>query len=320
MTNPKRRTVGDYAWLVFTGAAMGSADVVPGVSGGTMAFILGIYEELINTIKSVNLQFFRLLIRFRIRDALEQINWKFIVALGAGLGTAFITLAHVISWFLEQHPVPLFSFFFGLILASVLAVSMHVRWRPGMVTALIAGTLLVYFVVGLIPLDMPHDPFTLFYSGALAITAMILPGISGAFILLILGQYEYFINAVRELDVLGLIPLVAGMVVGIMLFARILSWLLKHFHQITITLLVGFMLGSLRRIWPFKEIVETRIDRHGEEIPVLYRNILPDFGSGEFWISLGLCVSGFVLISLLDHLHTRNNPFVRLFFVRRARA
>lgn len=320
MINNKKRTFSEYAWLVFTGVAMGSADVVPGVSGGTMAFILGIYEELIDTIKSVNLQFFRLLIRFRIRDALEHINWKFIIALGAGLGTAFITLAHVISWLLEQHPVPLFSFFFGLILASVLAVSMHVRWRIEMVIALIAGTLLVYFVVGLIPLDMPHDPFTLFYSGALAISAMILPGISGAFILLILGQYEYFINTIKEFNVIGLIPLVAGMAAGIMLFARVLSWLLKHVHQITITLLVGFMLGSLRRIWPFKVVVETRIDRHGEEIPMLYQNILPDFGSAEFWMSLGLCVSGFVLISLLDHLHTRNNPFVRLFSARRARA
>ncbi len=313
----KKRSLGEYAYLIFTGAAMGSADVVPGVSGGTMAFILGVYEELVNTIKSVNLRLFGLLIRLRIQEAVEHVNLKFLVSLGSGLLAAFISLAHVIGWLLDHYPVPLFSFFFGLIAASVIAVGMHVRWNAVMVAAMAAGAVFVYSLVGLIPMDMPHDPFTLFYSGALAITAMILPGISGAFILLVLGQYEFLINSIRTMDLIGIMPMVIGMVAGIMLFARILSWLLKNYHQITITLLVGFMLGSLRRIWPFKEVVETRIDRHGDIVPAVYNNVLPDLTSGVFWISLALCLAGFLLISMLDHFRTGNNPIACMVMRRR---
>lgn len=308
----KGRTPGEYGYLVFTGAAMGAADVVPGVSGGTMAFILGVYEELINTIKSFNIQLLRLLLRFRIRDALEHVNWKFIVALGGGLGTAILSLARLLSWLLEHHPVPLYAFFFGLVAASVVAVSAHVHWKPSMVATLVVGTVGAYLIVGMVPMDMPNDPLTLFLSGAVAICAMILPGISGSFILLILGQYAYVLNAVKDFNIVALIPAVAGMVVGIMTFSRVLSWLLKHYHQVTITLLVGFMLGSLRKIWPFKEVLEWMENRHGEMVPIREANILPDFGGNEFWLSLGLCVFGFLLISLLDHMQSKSNPFIRL--------
>ena len=316
-TEKKTRTPGEYGYLVFTGAAMGAADVVPGVSGGTMAFILGVYEELIHTIKSFNLKLLRLLFAFRIREALEHVNWKFIIALGGGLGTAVLSLARVLSWLLEHHPVPLYAFFFGLVAASIVAVSAHVRWNPSMAATLIVGSVGAYLIVGLVPIDMPNDPLTLFLSGSVAICAMILPGISGSFILLILGQYEFVINAVKEFDIVALAPALAGMVVGIMVFSRVLSWLLKHYHQVTVTLLVGFMLGSLRRIWPFKDVVATRIDRHGDEVPIEFINVLPDFGSGVFWLSLGLCVLGFLLISGLDHMQSRSNPFMRLWTGKR---
>ncbi len=302
----------DYAYLVFTGAAMGAADVVPGVSGGTMAFILGVYEELIDTIKSFNIQFVRLLLQFRIRDSLEHINWKFILALGGGLGGAVLSLARALSWLLDHHPVPLYAFFFGLVVASIVAVSSHVHWKPSMVATLLAGSIGAYFLVGMVPLDMPHDPLTLFLSGAVAISAMILPGISGSFILLILGQYAFVLNAVKDFNVFALAPAAAGMVVGIMAFSRLLSWLLKRYHQVTITLLTGFMLGSLRRIYPFKEVLEWMENRHGEMVPIREMNILPDFSSSTFWLSLGLAVAGFLLISLLDHAQSRSNPFIRL--------
>ena len=308
----KTRTPGEYGYLVFTGAAMGAADVVPGVSGGTMAFILGVYEELIHTIKSVNAKFLRLLFAFRIREALEHVNWKFIIALGGGLGGAVLSLARILSWLLEHHPVPLYAFFFGLVSASIVAVSAHVHWKPSMAATLVVGTLVAYVIVGRVPMDMPNDPLTLFLSGSVAICAMILPGISGSFILLILGQYEFVINAVKELDVIALAPAVAGMVLGIMVFARILSWLLKHYHQVTVTLLIGFMLGSLRRIWPFKEVQEWMENRHGDLVPMVEHNVLPDFGSGVFWTSLGLCVFGFILISALDHMKSKANPCVRV--------
>lgn len=300
-----RRTPAQYACLVFTGAAMGAADVVPGVSGGTMAFILGVYEELIETIKAFNLTWVRLLLRRRFRDALLHINLPFLLALGGGLLAALLSLAHVVSWLLAHHPEPLFALFFGLVAASVLAVSTHVRWGASRLLTLAAGTLLAYWVVGLVPLEMPHAPWMLFLSGAVAICAMILPGISGSFLLLILGQYAYVLEAVKTFDLLVLMPFMFGMAAGIGGFSRLLSWLLKHVHQLTVTLLIGFMLGSLRRIWPFKRVV-------GDTEGALLRevNVLPDVTQSGFWLAVGLCIAGFILISLLDHVRSRNNPLV----------
>ncbi len=302
----------DYAYLVFSGAAMGAADVVPGVSGGTMAFILGVYEELIHTIKSVNTTFLRLLWQRQFRAAWQHVNGSFIVALGGGLGTAILALARLLSWLLEQHPELLYAFFFGLVVASIVAISAHVHWRPSMCATLVVGTALAYIVVGLVPLDMPSHPVTLFLSGAVAICAMILPGISGSFILLILGQYATILNAVSTLDVRVLVPAAIGMAVGLLSFARLLSWLLKHYHQVTVTLLVGFMLGSLRRIWPFKETLEYMQNRHGEWVPLQQVNVWPDIATPVAWAALGLAVLGFLLISLLDHQQSGHNPFIRL--------
>ncbi len=302
-----------YGYVFFTGAAMGAADIVPGVSGGTMAFIFGVYEELIFTIKSFNWAWIRLLFRGRFKEALEHINWKFLLALGSGLLIAILSLTHILSWLLVNQSVRIYAFFLGLIVASIIALTSHVHWTPRLLMALCIGSLGAYLVVGMVPIDMPHDPLTLFLSGSVAICAMILPGISGSFILLILGQYEFIINAVKDLDIITLIPAVGGMVAGILVFSRILSWLLKHYHQITVTLLIGFMVGSLRRIWPYKEVTSVRINRHGEEVPSVFSNVLPDFGSIDFIWALGLCIGGFVLISLLEHIQSRSNPFICLF-------
>ncbi len=307
----QNRTAKDYVYLFATGVTMGAADVVPGVSGGTMAFIMGVYQELIDAIKSFDLEVVKLLLRFRLKEASERVPWRFLIALLSGIGLAIVTLAGVLTWLLEHHPTYLYAFFFGLVLASIVAIGAHIHWSGAAVATLAAGTAIAWWVVGLVPLQMPHDPLTIFLSATVAITAMILPGISGSFILLILGQYAYVLNAVKSLDVVTLLPFGAGIVVGITGFARILSWLLHHYHQLTITLLVGFMIGSLRKIWPFKETLETMVDRHGDGVPVLGRNVLPDFGAGPFWISLGLCVLGFVLIRLLDRLQGETNPFTR---------
>ncbi len=307
----QHRTPKDYAYLFATGVTMGAADVVPGVSGGTMAFIMGVYQELIDAIKSFDLEVVKLLLRFRIREASERVPWRFLVALLSGIGVAIVTLAGIITWLLEHHPTFLYAFFFGLVLASIVAIGAHIHWSGGAVATLALGTAVAWWVVGLVPLQMPHDPLTLFLSATVAITAMILPGISGSFILLILGQYAYVLNAIKSLDVVTLLPFGVGIVVGITGFARILSWLLHHYHQLTITLLVGFMIGSLKKIWPFKETLETMVDRHGEVVPILQRNVLPDFATSTFWISLGLCVTGFVLIRLLDRLKDEANPFVK---------
>ena len=307
-----QRSFKDYFYLFATGVTMGSADVVPGVSGGTMAFIMGVYQELIDGIKSFDLEVVKLLLRLRIREATERVPWRFLLALGSGIGAAIITLAGIITWLLEHHPIFLYSFFFGLVLASIVAIGTHIEWSGGAVATLLAGTILAYWIVGLVPVQMPHDPVTLLLSGMVGITAMILPGISGSFILLILGQYAFVLNAIKNFDVLTLLPFGVGVVIGITGFARILSWLLHHYHQMTITLLVGFMIGSLRKIWPFKETLETMGDRHGDVVPILQRNVLPDFASSAFWISLGLCVAGFILIRVLDRLSDERNPFVRM--------
>ncbi len=300
-----------------TGVAMGVADVIPGVSGGTMAFILGIYAYLLNAIKSFNLDVARLLLQFKLKAALDQVPWQFLLVLLAGIGSAVFTLAHVVSWLLVHQPILLFAFFFGLILASILAIGATVRWSVSTIVALIVGTVVAYLIVGLVPLDMPHDPLTLLLSGMVAIMAMILPGISGSFILLILGQYEFALNAVKTLDIVSIMALGTGAVIGIMGFARVLSWLLRHYHQATVALLVGFMIGSLRKIWPWKETVMTMIDRHGVEVPLLQHNVLPDFSSPEFFAALALCLLGFLIVTLIDHVQSKSNPLFRL--VRRNR-
>jgi putative membrane protein len=307
------RTIKGYLRIFLTGIAMGAADVVPGVSGGTMAFILGIYEDLLLAIKSFDLHLVKLLSRFRIREALEHVPWQFLAALGLGIVMAILSLAHIVSWLLEHQPIYLFAFFFGLVLASIVAVGASLQWQPTTIGMLIVGTVVAYVIVGLVPLDMPHDPLTVFISGMIAITAMILPGISGSFMLLILNQYDYILNAVKDLDILGLLPLMVGMAVGITVFARVLSWLLKRYHQATVAVLVGFMIGSLRRIWPWKQVVETRIDRHGETVPLVQHNIMPDVLSGEFLFAFVLCLLGFFIICFLDHLQSRSNPVLRLF-------
>ncbi len=286
-----------YLYTAFAGLTMGAADVVPGVSGGTMAFIMGVYEELVDALKSFNWRLLRLLVRLRLGDAAAAIPWRFLVVLGAGITVSLLVLAGPIGWLLDHQPVPLFAFFLGLVLASILTVAARLRWSVTAVLCLLLGAGIAWWLVGLVPMAMPHDAVTLFLSGAAAITAMILPGISGSFILLVLGQYEFVIDAVRDRDFLAVLPLAAGAVCGILPFVRVLSWLLRRHRQITIALLIGFMAGSLRRIWPFKEVVPGQ----GEE-PVLREvNVLPEL-DGSFWLALGLCILGFLLVLALNRL------------------
>jgi putative membrane protein len=306
------RTPRQYLRLFFTGAAMGTADPIPGVSGGTMAFILGIYEDLLRGIKSFDLYFFKMLLQFKFKAALDHVPWRFLLTLGLGIGTAFILLANIIAWLWENEQIYLLAFFFGLVLASIIAIGARITWSAVTAGTLLAGTVIAFMIVNLIPLDMPHDPITLFLSGMVAICAMILPGISGSFILLILGQYDFVINAVKDVDILTLLPVAIGSAAGLLGFARFLSWLLNRYEQATIATLVGFMIGSLYKIWPWKVVFETRINRHGEEVPIVTANYFPDPTSQEFLVALALCVVGFLVVSLLDHLQSHNNPIFRL--------
>jgi len=307
-----KRTLAQYGGVAASGFAMGSADVVPGVSGGTMAFILGIYEELIDSIRMIGQpEFWRALLHFRIGEALELLNWKFLAALFIGIFAAILTLAPAIEWLLLNQPVLIWSFFFGLVVASVFVVIGRVKkWTAAVFGALAAGAVVSFWIVGLVPAQTPETWWFLLLSGALASSAMILPGISGSFILVLLGKYEYVISAVNNRDIVTVGLIGIGAAVGLVTLAQILGWLFRYHHDLTVAVLIGFMVGSLRKIWPWKEVVSTIIDRHGQEVPQVMKNILPPWTiqgafNTEIMFALAVALIGFGVVILLERLATR---------------
>ena len=298
------RTKVEYIGLAARGFVMGCADIVPGVSGGTMAFILGIYEELVMSIRAgARRPFWQALLRLDILSALEAVNARFLAAVLAGIVVAVLTLASWLEWTLKSHPVLIWSFFFGLVFASIVTVRKRVRsWSATLYAALAVGAVGAYFLVGAVPVQTPESAWFLFLSGMLAICAMILPGISGSFILVLLGKYQFVLAAVNQRDVVSLAIVGVGAVVGIVTFAQILAWLFKRYHDLTIAVLIGLMAGSLRKIWPWKLTVESIIDRHGEILPTVQQNFLPSALTGEVFLALGLALAGFVIVMALDRL------------------
>ncbi|MFO8165199.1 MAG: DUF368 domain-containing protein [Desulfatiglandales bacterium] len=302
------RSLLNFIILTIKGFIMGAANVVPGVSGGTMALILGIYEELIDAIRSINLRFARLITRFKIREALTSVSWPFLVPVGLGILLATFSLAEVLSWLLDRYPAIVWSFFFGLILSSVFTVSRVVRkWRITIILAIVLGGIAAYFLFGMIPVSTPNASWFIFGSGFIAICAMILPGISGAYILVLLGKYQYILEALKNKDLFPLLVISAGAFVGLISFAQILGWLLKRYHDLTMAVLIGLMLGSLRKIWPWKETVTTFIDSQGNEIPALQNNIIPDSFTSEVGLALLFMFIGILVVSGLDlWVHKKN--------------
>lgn len=260
---------------------MGAADVVPGVSGGTIAFISGIYEELLDSINSVNLGLLRTLRKEGIKAAWKAVNGNFLVCIFLGIGISIFSLAKVVEYLLHHHPVLLWAFFFGLVIASVWLVGKQVKqWGVGTVIAIIAGTAIAYTITILPPMKDPGASWFIFVSGMIAICAMILPGISGSFILLLLGSYATILAAVSNVD-LTLIGLFAGgALVGLLSFARVLKWMFKKYHDITVALLTGFLVGSLNKIWPWKITQTGFIKNAGEAdeeiVPIIQDNVLPE--------------------------------------------
>ncbi len=286
---------------------MGSVDVVPGVSGGTMALILGIYEELIGSIRAVGrFGFWHSLLRLRIAPALQAINLAFLLAVGSGIGLAIVTLARGLEWLLIHQPVLIWSFFFGLVLGSVITVAGRIRrWGPALWAALAAGAIGAYWLVGQVPLHTPNAWWFLILSGAVASCAMILPGISGAFILVLLGKYQVVLSAVNQRDFVTVGLVAAGAVIGLVSFAQLLGWLFRRYHDLTIALLTGLMLGSLRKVWPWKVVLESVVDGHGELLPVVERNELPSLMvqgavNPEVLFAALLVVAGFAAVVLIE--------------------
>lgn len=262
--------------IYFKGIGMGGADVVPGVSGGTIAFITGIYENLINSIKAVDLEAFKLLFTLQLGAFWKKINGNFLAPLLLGIGTSLLSLTKLILYLLDHHPIPLWSFFFGLIIISAILVLRVIKfWNWLVVAAVVIGAVLAFMITEASPAETPNAPWFIFISGAIAICAMILPGISGSFILLILGKYEYVIKAVSEFDLATLAIFGIGCIAGLLSFVRIIAWLLKKYHNVTVAILAGFMIGSLNKVWPWKIPVMFRINSHGESVPYITKNVLP---------------------------------------------
>ncbi len=239
--------------LVLRGMAMGTADLIPGVSGGTMALILGIYQELVATLGTLSTRpFLDAVLRLRLRRAYRLANGDFLLLVVAGIGTAVLALSRLMHALLASYPIAVNAFFFGLILASAALVGRRVgRWRGSTIAAAVLGTVAAFLVVGLTPARTPDTPLLLLASGALAICALILPGISGAFVLVLLGKYESLLGAITRLDLSLLLPFAVGAAAGLLSFSRVLAWLLRRQHDATMAVLAGFMLGSLRKVWPF---------------------------------------------------------------------
>ena len=302
MTSPGPKTFTEHAYLFFKGVGMGTADIVPGVSGGTIAFITGIYEALLTAIASINSRLVLQVLRLNLKQALAGLHLRFLVTLVCGIVLAIISTSHLMHYLLTEHAVQTWSVFFGLITASILVIAHSINKRFTSFPALILGAILAYGITGLIPLYTPEEPWFIFFSGMIAICAMILPGLSGSFILLILGKYTYITAALRNPvnpDNLEIILIfIAGCLVGILGFSRIIRYGLARWHDYTLALLTGIMLGSMRKVWPWKITLESQIIR-GKEHVLREENVWPllDF---EFGIALLLMVAGFVLVMLLD--------------------
>lgn len=297
------RKLKDYLFLALKGMAMGAADVVPGVSGGTIAFIVGIYDELINSIKSINAHSIKLLFTGKIAAFWKAINGNFLCSLLLGIGISVFSLAKLITYLLVHEPVLVWSFFFGLVLASTWFVSKDIKeWNWKTITGFILGALVAYYITVATPAETPTHLLFIFLCGAIAICAMILPGISGSFILVLLGKYFYIMEAINTLDLVILGVFAVGAFLGITSFSRVLSYALKNFRNITLAVLTGFMLGSLNKVWPWKEVVQTYVDRHGEVKPLVESNILPNESVGE---AVALMVVGFALVYILEKMSSR---------------
>jgi len=280
--------------LLLKGCAMGTADVVPGVSGGTIAFVSGIYEELIGSIRSVDTTALKLLVGLRFKELWRHVNGKFLLPVLLGIGTAVFSLARLMTYLLVNHPVAVWSFFFGLIVASALLVARQIgQWNLQNAAALVAGAAAAWWITVATPAETPETWWFIVLSGAIAICAMILPGISGAFILLLLGKYQFIMQAVGELNMPVVLLFVAGAAAGIVSFSHLLSWLLERQHDATVAVLMGFMIGSLNKVWPWKEVLETYVDGHGKTQPLVEANVWPQHFDLQ---ALLLCAAGFALI------------------------
>lgn len=307
------RTLLDYIILSLKGVAMGAADVVPGVSGGTIAFISGIYEELIGTLNNINFSLLKNLKNEGLKSTWKKANGSFLLALLSGVFISVISLAKGVEWLLEHHPVLLWSFFFGLVLASIVYVGKQIKITATdfkLFLALAIGAVVAYLITTLNPSETSDTNLFLFFAGALAICAMILPGISGSFILVIIGAYSPVLEALNSVNIKKILFFAAGSVIGLLSFSKLLKWLFEKYHRLTLAIITGFMIGSLNKIWPWKEVLTFRTNSKGKQVPLNEESISPfNFdGDPQLLQAVGLMVFGVLIILVLEKISTKKKP------------
>ncbi|MDE1460372.1 DUF368 domain-containing protein [Spartinivicinus poritis] len=297
----------EFAALFAKGAAMGAADVVPGVSGGTIAFIVGIYDRLLQSVSHINYRAIRFLFTKGFKAAWEYIDGNFLFTLLFGIVFSILTLARVISYLLATYPILLWSFFFGLIVISSFYVGKEVsRWGIGCIISGVVGGVLAIAVSTATPAEITASYPMFFLGGMVAICAMILPGISGSFILLLFGLYGHVMLAIKDFDLVVLAVLAAGCLAGLMLFSNLLHWLLKHKREITLAFLTGLMVGSLSKVWPWKQTISFRLNSHGEQVPLIQHNVLPwqfqasTGQSDQLLVAITIMLMAIVLVIAID--------------------
>jgi putative membrane protein len=309
-----KRTAKDFVGIAARGVLMGAADAVPGVSGGTIAFMTGIYEELISSLKKCS-SAPKILVTQGINATWLHINGSFLLTLFSGVIISLVSISRLVVFLLDNYPALLWAFFFGLIMAGVWSVIRHIdRWSLPVISAFVFGAVGAYWITMISPTSIESTPLIVFFSGMLAICAMILPGISGSFILLLLGMYGPMMNAIKEFQFFTLGCFAAGCVAGLISFSHVLSWMFQHHKTPTLALLGGFMLGSLNKVWPWKITLETVIDRHGKVIPLLQENVLPAAFEAHtqqpayLLYTLLLIGLGVVAVVLLERFGTKTDP------------
>ncbi|MBU3822397.1 DUF368 domain-containing protein [Flavobacteriaceae bacterium XHP0103] len=298
----------DYFVISLKGLAMGAADAVPGVSGGTIAFISGIYEELVDTISNIRPSLFKTLIKEGFFSFWKAANGNFVTALLSGIIISYVTFMRLAKYLLEEHPILIWSFFFGLIVASIYFVGKQVtKWSMPVIVALLLGTGVAYYITLLPAMSTNGNPLFLFFAGAIAICAMILPGISGSFILIVLGAYKTVSDAIHDVDIQKIIIFAFGALTGLLSFSHALKWLFKHYKNITLSLLTGFIFGSLNKVWPWKETLTWYTNTEGIKEPLLQQSISPFTfkDDNQLVLAVILMVIGFLTIFILERLGSK---------------
>lgn len=301
--SPGPDTLKSGAMLVAKGLCMGSADIIPGVSGGTIALITGIYAELLAAIRSAKMATLRKLASFDVKGALSDIHIRFLLCVFLGIASAILSLARLMNYLIHHQPVYTWSLFFGLIAASIITVGRQVEEKTAAsAVSFLLGTGFAWFFVGIIPISTPEEMWFIFLSGFVAICAMILPGLSGAFLLLVLGKYEFITGTLKNPFIVNNIAVIAvfcaGCVCGLLSFSRLLNYLLKRWNSIALAFLTGLMAGAMRKIWPWKKVLEEKVIR-GKMHILRDQNILPGEFNAEITISVALMILGFVTVILL---------------------